>query len=421
MSMFLFFSDLLGQKIVDAKRNETVGKLCDIIVPLGEPYPKVVSIVARRGLFGQRVRVPFDQIQDITVSPILVKNGGRDTFKPPVVSGSEIMLKEEVLDQQIVDTFGCKVLRVNDLHFLKANSELRVAHVDIGFRGLVRRMGWERIVDRLTQLLFDYKLADHFISWKYVQPLSTLSPGQTLKLNVGQSGLSQLHPADLAEVIEDLSIYQRTSLLRALDPEAAAEALSEAEPQMQVAAIEGMSKERAATILEEMPPDSAVDLLQDLPKEDADELLKALPAEKRTELLNLLSHHENTAGGMMTTNYLACSPAFTAEQAMSYLRSHAKTAELVDYIYVVAEDGALLGVVSIRELITAERGRRLADLMTSRMISVRPKQRHSTVLDIFLKYGFTALPVVQSKGNKMLGIITFHDVAKAAALEAKWR
>ena len=106
---------------------------------------------------------------------------------------------------------------------------------------------------------------------------------------------------------------------------------------------------------------------------------------------------------------------------MSHLRSHAKTAELVDYIYVVADDGTVLGVVSLRELITAERGRRLADLMTSRVISVRPKQRHSTILDLFLKYGFTALPVVQSKGNKMLGIITFHDVAKAAAIEAKWR
>ena len=421
MSMFLFFSGLLGKKIVDAKRNETAGKICDLIVPLGEPYPKVVSVVARRGLFGQRVRIPFEQIQDITADPLVVKNGSLDTLKPAAVSGSEIMLKEEVLDQQIVDTFGCKVLRVNDLHFLKANNELRVAHVDIGFRGLVRRMGWERTVDKLTQLLFDYKLADHFISWKYVQPLSTLSPGQTLKLNVSQGNLSHLHPADLAEVIEDLSIYQRTSLLRALDPEAAAEALNETEPEMQVTAIEGMSNERAATILDEMPLDSVVDLLQDLPKEKADELLTALPMEKRTALVNLLSHHESTAGGFMTTNYLACAPGFTVEQAMSYLRSHAKTAELVGYIYVVADDGTLLGVVSIRDLLPAERGQRLADLMTSRVISVRPKQRHSTILDLFLKYGFTALPVVQSKGSKMLGIITFHDVAKAAAVEAKWR
>lgn len=422
MSLFLFFTDLVDKRIVDPTGHEIVGRLADLIVPLGEPYPKVSALVLRRRRFGPPARLPIEAICDITAPTLVLSNGGVDALKPLEVASREVLLRGEILDHQIVDTFGCKVVRVNDIHFVTANGELRMAHVDIGFRGLMRRMGWERIMDKATQWLFEHKISDRFISWKYVQPLSAASPGQPLKLNVGQKDLSRLHPADLAEIIEDLSVYERSSLLRTLDNESAAEALSETEPEKQVAMIEAIGPKRAAALLEEMPPDRAVDLLQDLPDDRVHALLRALTTDKRIELTNLLRHHEKTVGGLMATDYLACPPATAAEEAIRHLQGHAEEVDFCHYVYVLAEDGCLLGVVSLRDLLTAQPRQPLSEIMTTRVVTVRPRQWHTTALDLFLKYGFDALPVVQHrKGGKMLGIVTFHDAVKAGAMPARRR
>ena len=222
------------------------------------------------------------------------------------------------MDKQIVDTFGAKVVRVNDLHFLRIDSRLRLVHVDVGFRGLMRRVGWEKGVDQALRLLFSYDLPNQFISWKYVQVLPGSDP---LKLSVSQKKLSHLHPADLADIMEDLSGRERSAIFHALDTETAAEALEEIEPKIQRELIETIPVEKASDIVEEMSPSDAADLLGDLPEEKAEEILGGMEQEKAEDLRELLVHAVETAGGLMTTAYLSLPPEMAVEQAISRLRT----------------------------------------------------------------------------------------------------
>jgi len=333
----------------------------------------------------------------------------------PIGSGKDyILLREEVIDKQIVDTFGAKVVRVNDLHFLRIDSRLRLVHVDVGFRGLMRRVGWEKGVDQALRLLFSYDLPNQFISWKYVQILPGSDP---LKLRVSQKKLSHLHPADLADIIEDLSGRERSAIFHALDTETAAEALEEIEPKIQRELIETISVEKASDIVEEMSPSDAADLLGDLPEEKAEEILEGMEQEKAEDLRGLLVHSDKTAGGLMTTAYLSLPPGVPVEQAISRLRTEAPNLDIIDYIYVVDEEETLLGVVSIRDLLTAHSHLRLSEILPARAVKVRLDEDQKEVVEAFAKYGFRALPVVD-EGDHLKGVIGFRSVLEVLAPEA---
>jgi Mg/Co/Ni transporter MgtE len=318
------------------------------------------------------------------------------------------------MDKQIVDTFGAKVVRVNDLHFLKVESRLRLVHVDVGFRGLMRRVGWERIVDRTLEWLFSYKLPNQFISWKYVQ---LLSGSDLLHLSVSQKKLSHLHPADLADIIEDLGGRERSAIFHALDPETAAETLEEIDPKIQKALIETIPVEKASDIVEEMSPSDAVDLLADLPEERAEEILEGMEQEKAEDLRELLVHPEETAGGLMTTAYLSLPSETTVETAIARLKAEAPNLDIMDYIYIADEEEFLQGVVSIRDLLTAQSHQLLAEIQVPRVVSVKLDEDQNEVVEAFAKYGFRALPVVDEE-NHLKGVIGFRNVLEVLAPEA---
>lgn len=409
---FYFFSDLF-KRIVYSKTGVKLGKISDIVAEREEPYPKVIGLVVKSGLKKQNFYIPWEKISQL--EPKVLFEG--EDLKNPNINIPEkdiILLREEVMDKQIVDTFGAKVVRVNDLHFLRVDSHLRLVHVDVGFRGLMRRIGWEKFIDYLLQWFFSYNLPNQFISWKYVQ---LLSGSDLLQLSVSQKKLSHLHPADLADILEDLSGRERSAIFHALNTEMAAEALEEVDPKIQKELIETIPIERVSDIVEEMSPNDAADLLSDLSRERVEEILEGMEQKKAEDLRELLVHSEETAGGLMTTAYLSLGPNITVEGAISRLRGEAPKLDIIDYIYVVDEEETLLGVVSIRDLLTASPYQRLSDIKAQRVVSVKIDEDQKDVVDKFAKYGFRALPVVDEE-NHLKGVIGFRSVLDVLAPDA---
>jgi len=275
----------------------------------------------------------------------------------------------------------------------------------------MRRVGWERVMDHVSRWLFSYDLTNQFISWQYVQ---LLSGSDLLRLSVSQKKLSPLHPADLADIIEDLSGRDRSAIFHALDTETAADTLEEIAPKIQKALIETIPVEKASDIVEEMSPSEAVDLLADLSEKRAEEILEGMEQERAEDLRELLVHPEETAGGLMTTAYLSLTPEVTVEAAIARLRAEATNLDIIDYIYVLNEKNVLQGVVSIRDLFATQSHQPLSEIETPRLVSVKVDTEQDKVVKLFTKYGFRALPVVD-EDNYLKGVIGFRSVLDVLA------
>jgi CBS domain-containing protein len=324
---------------------------------------------------------------------------------------NELFLRDTLLDKQIVDTNGAKVRRVNDLQFLRSHDRLHLVHVDVGFRGLMRRVGLQRAMDLFLQSLFDYELPNHFISWKYVQPVS--SP-DLLRLSITQNRLAQLHPADLADIIEDLDIHQRAAVFQSLDIETAAETLEETDPKIQVSLIETVAADKASDIIEEMSLSEAADLLQDLPRDKAEGILKEMEQEIAEDVKELLAHPEEEAGGLMTTAFLGVPPGTTASEVLEILSREAMELDFVYYVYVLDAGERLQGMLSLRELLAAAPGERVEDLMDKRFVTVPLDEEPDEIAEQFAKYGVMAIPVVDRE-ERMKGVIPFRNLLELVA------
>lgn len=411
LRQFYFFSEFLNRRVYTPPQTRA-GKIVDMVAERMDPYPLILGMIIQSRK-REKFFLPWEKI--VQVEPLLLfSEGGLLDPTQSIATQDAILLRDEVMDKQIVDTYGAKVVRVNDLHFLKVESRLRLVHVDVGFRGLMRRVGWEKAVDRVLEWLFSYKLPNQFISWKYVQ---LLSGSDLLHLSVSQKKLSHLHPADLADIIEDLSSRERSAIFHALDPETAAETLEEIDPKIQKALIETIPIEKASDIVEEMSPSDAVDLLADLPEERAEEILEGMEQEKAEDLRELLIHPEETAGGLMTTAYLRLTPDVTVDSAIARLKAEAPHLDIMDYIYIVDEGEGLQGVVSIRDLLTAQPNQRLSEIQFPRVVSVKLDDDQKEVVEAFAKYGFRALPVVDDE-NHLKGVIGFRNVLDVLAPDA---
>jgi CBS domain-containing protein len=401
---FYFISELLGRKVV-APDGRVIGRTSDVIVEWVDPYPLVVGLAVRRRFSHATAVLPWSCVT--AIEPTLICSLRVDAAAAPPSAAETIRLRAEVLDKQIVDTFGAKVVRVNDLHLLRINSQLRLVHFDVGLRGLMRRLGWEKGLMHALQWLFSYELTDNLIGWKNVQ----LLPGAgSLKLNVPHKELSNLHPAELADILEDLSNYDRTAIFRSLDAETAAEALEEIDdPKLQQALIEDMPIERASDILEEMSTSDAADLLADLPSETAEEILEEMDEERAEDLRELLGHPEETAGGMMTTALLSLAPGDTVETALRRWREAEPELDIIYYIYITDPSETLTGVVSMRELLRADPEQALSAIQETRLVTVPLDASEDEVVDTIIKYGLRALPVVD-EADRLKGAIRMRAV-----------
>ncbi len=398
----IFVSEVYKKPVLD-RTGEEIGRLKDIIVGVGEPFPAVTALVVVSGK--DSYLLPWDRINLFNRRVISVNALGKD-LNPSSITPNDILIYRDLLDKQIVDINGAKLVRVNDLELGDVKGKLCLVAADIGLRGLLRRLGVERRGEKFLAL-FNYKLQHRLIAWHYVQ---TIEPNVTrLTLTVSRQKVSSLHPADLAEIISEVSQKERSALFGSLDVATAAEALHELEPRVQANIIDDMSKERASDILERMPPDEAADVLGDLPEAKAQELINLMEKEDAEDVQELLEHEEDTAGGLMTTEYLAFPPDMTVEEAIKELRLEAPNVETINYLYIVDGNERLEGVLSLKNLILAMPQTLLGDIMITPVKSLSLDAGQKDVAEFISKYNLLAAPVVDEQ-NVLRGIVTVDDV-----------
>lgn len=402
---FLFFSDLLGRKVVAAD-GAVLGRVSDLIIATGEPYPPVESLVvrSRRG----PLQLPWSAVAGLN-GEVRLRPEAQPAPPPEAPVADRVRLAEEVLDRQIVDIGGAKLVRVNDLHFLEVKGALRVAHVDVGLRGLVRRLGWQPAVDLLVRLVkprAPYLSKESFLSWKLVQPIES-APGR-VRVEVTQKALASLHPADLAEILEELDRARREVLFKRLDVETAAEALEEAPPEVATELLEAVPPEKAADILEEMAPDEAADALSELPGETRAELLQAMEKPEAAEVRELLEYPPRSAGGLMTPELVEMKPQATAADALAEVRRRAEELPLVYEVFVVA-DGVLKGLCTLKDLVAADPAAPLARIMREVPAQVTADADLREVARAAAKYNLLSVPVVDLAGM-LMGMVTVDDI-----------
>ena len=313
-----YVSELLGKPVVEAS-GERVGQLVDLIAAArGEmPHPKIVAVVVKSGR--RTVAVPFSKVALLAVPAVALAQPLADVT-PYQPGERDLYLARDVLDKQIIDTDGMRVVRVNDLEIKRVNDHFYVANVDIGTLGLFRRLGLARTMQRVTGRL-GRGLAESIISWDGVE---LLGGDQPMRLKVSAKRIADLHPADLAEILSDLNRTESGKLLDSLDVKTVADTLEAVEPDFQASLVEEMTDEKVADVLEEMAPDEAADLLAELPQDRSRDLLELMEDEDAEDVRHLLSYPDGSAGGIMTTEFFAIRPDLTAAQAIDELRQTAQ-------------------------------------------------------------------------------------------------
>jgi len=394
----LLFSQILGRPVVDAK-GITLGKLKDLIASGGR-YPIIKALVVD-GPNRQRFAVPWEQVAEIQ-GRMELKVAKRQ-LAPYETEPGDILLSEQVLDRQLTDLHGLKVGRVNDVQLAKPNGRYRVLAIDPSARGLLRRLGVDRAVS-----LVGIRPESHLIPWEKVNLLQDPTP--TLQITVPSGTIPRIHPSDLADIVEQLSVSESADLIEAMDDETAADTLEEVSSRRQVQILGDMDSSRAADILEEMGPDEAADVLGDMPAKKAAELLSLMDEDESQDVKELLAYPENTAGGIMTTEYISLPESLTVQDAMERLREAAREVDYVYSLYVVdhPEEEHLIGTLTLRDLIIAAPSQTLAELADRSPVTVRVTDRQELVAKVIAKYNLLAVPVVDDL-NRLQGVVTVDD------------
>jgi magnesium transporter len=351
-------------------------------------------------------------VQDILPTPAGTLELRENALLQPL-RGDEnlLLLQQDVLDRQIIDVHGRKVVRVNDVDlqwFAQSGREgLRVAEVAVGLRGAVRRL-FKGTMPRQTLAKFAMHFRANVIPWEFVD-LIEVDPARRVKLKIEHARLSHMHPSDLADILEDLPPPEREAVFVSLDEEVAAEALEEVEPRLQKSLLESLDSGRVADIVEEMDPGAAADLLAELPEERSEAILEEMEPEERQEVEDLLEFREDSAAGRMTTNYVQVSYRSTVSEAVQAIREFDGYPEGVTEIYLTGNDDVLEGVVPLSRLILALPETRVAVLSEPRIISTAAEAHQDEVAELFDKYNLHALPVVDS-ANRLVGVVQADDV-----------
>lgn len=419
MTYFIYLSQILNLPVINAHDRRTLGYLHDIAAIIGPTYPKASALVVRMARRRQVFYMPWSSVRQLAEGKSVIveytpdKNGNRVQLLE-----NEILLRGTFYDKQIVDISGSKVVRANDLHFIREDLNLWLVHIDVGFKGFLRRLGWLRPFAFLVKWLFSYDLKDRFIPWKYVQPTSMQNVFGDLSLTVPNTKLDELHPADLADILADIGTEERLIIFRALGDTAAAQTLQELPLKMRIQIAGALPIEQLASIVNEMPMDEVVDLLAEFSRENRAALYRFIPPERVADIKELLSHSSSIAGSLMNTEFIAIKHRLTAGEALSVITSVHQRAESFYYIYVVDDDDCLRGVVTLRHLLVADGNTHVSELMHKNVIKVEVDTDVKKVARIFFKYNFMIVPVVDDN-DRIEGIITIKDALEAVFPEIR--
>jgi magnesium transporter len=403
-------TELLGATVYDPSGAVT-GRVREVTLAPQEDRNRIASFIVKTKS-GNRV-LPFSAVTTIDAS-VHTSTNPADW---PAANGAEglFLLERDLLDQQVIDVHGRKVVRVNDVELQidsmieagRPHAVLRVQSVDIGARGAIRRL-LSGLAPRAALHLLLQRIPPRSIPWSFVDLIET-DPARRIKLKISHEGLATLHPADIADIVEDLAPDEREAVFRTLDEDVAAETLEEVDPKVQKSIVESLDSERAADIVEEMDPDAAADLLADLPQDRTEQILVEMEPEASQEVVELLEHKEETAAGRMTTEFLALPVSATVENAIGVMREFEGGIESVSTVYLVDSHGTLVGAVPLVKLVLAPPNTPLLSLIQEPLALAHEGTSENEVAELFDKYNLITLPVID-KHNKLVGVITSDDV-----------
>jgi len=398
-------SEMLGAAVRD-ESGSVRGRVRDVAITPQEHGTRVAFLVVRTS-DGDRV-LPAESVRAYGAT---IRTGDTaQTWNAFTMSDGVLLLKRDLLDQQIIDVHGRKVVRVNDVELYlnptDSRTVLDVLSVDVGARGAVRRLA-RGLVPSFTLRSLLERIPPRVIPWQYVDLIET-DPARRVKLKIAYEGLSKMHPADIADIVEDLPPAEQKAVFETLDEEVAAETLEEMDPEVQVSIVESLDKNRAADIVEEMDPDAAADLLGDLTEAHSGEILKEMEPEEREEVTQLLEFGEHTAAGRMTTEFIAVPESGTVADAVEALRQFEGSAEAVATIYLVGTGNLLAGAVPLVRIAISPPDMRLRSL-SEVPTHCAPDTPEQQVAELFDKYNLITLPVTDEHG-RLTGVITADDV-----------
>ncbi|MEA2603705.1 MAG: hypothetical protein QOF89_4697 [Acidobacteriota bacterium] len=402
----LFLTSIVDRP-VEGKSGEPIGRIEDLIVRIGDDrYPPISGLVVRDGR--RRFFVPAHLLQSLNGAARL--SSSTVDLQPFSRRSGEVLLRRDVLDHQLIDITGRRIVRVNDVQLTQIEGAYRVVGVDISPQALLRRLGPRSIAGRIV--------GRQIVDWTDVQYLASTAPVQ---LKVSYDRLAELHPVDLARIVDALSYRESAEIVAALDEETAAETLEEVSDERVADLLEGMDQERAADILEEMTPGAAADALEDLDDDVAEQLLARMEPEEAADVQALLEYDEDSAGRIMTTDFVRVPETATVGEALAVIRSLEEVPDPLLAVYVVATEdpGTLRGLVRLRILILSDPATPVTEVMDEDLPTVTPEERAENAARILAEYNLLAVPVLDEE-RRLLGIVTVDD-ALAVLLPDIWR
>jgi len=429
-------STLIGTPVLDAA-GHMVGRVREMTVDAGVDAAHVASIIYKLSGGAERGKLKSVPVAETMWTPagtfqltdkaqpqafVMTEHAGPDSTVAEQNSTDHLLLLErDLLDQQIIDVHGRKVVRVNDIELQweqngalthgetpdpNAEHKLRIADVEIGTRGAVRRL--LKGLPHATVNAIACKFAENSIPWDFVDLIES-NPARRVKLKIEGERLAKMHPSDIADILEELSPTERTALFTSLDEETAAETLEEVEPKLQKALVESLDPADVADILEEMDPAAAADLLAELPEATSDEILEEMDPEERQEVEELLEFEGTSAAGRMTTDYVSVNVSGHVADAVQALREFDGDTETITEIYLLNADEVLEGIVPLAKLILADANSELVKLAEPHFVSCNVNAASKDVIELFDKYNLRSLPIVD-KDKKLAGVVHAEQV-----------
>ncbi len=402
----LALTELLGTAVYDSTGSVS-GRVREVALAPQEDRSRVSLLIVKTPK-GDRI-LPFSAVSQISGGIRATTAAGE--WKATNGAEGLLLLGRDLLDQQVIDVHGRKVVRVNDVDFYQETTHdrplLKVEGVDVGARGAIRRL-LKGVVPMGALRALLQRIPPREIPWEFVDLIET-DPARRVKLKISHDRLAKLHPADIADIIEELAPDEREAVFETLDEEVAADALEELEPKVQKSVVESLDSDRAADIVEEMEPDAAADLLADLPQERTEEILVQMEPEERQEVSGLLEFEENTAAGRMTTECIALPVADTVHDAIEAMRTFEGRMESMSTVFLVDSNGTLVGAVPLAKIVLATTSTPLMALVQEPLVSCHADAKEKEFAELFDKYNLLTLPVVDEK-NHLTGVITPDDV-----------
>jgi CBS domain-containing protein/sporulation protein YlmC with PRC-barrel domain len=411
--MFIYFSQLMERPVID-KNGSFVGKVYDIVVKPTQVYPQSTALIVRKGFPNRTYAVvPWTEVQEIDENEARLKiEAVKLAFSEKHDERTDLTLRRDILDQQVVDTHNHKVIRVNDVHLLRVENTLMAAHVDITARGLLRRLGFEQLVLFFFALVYrnaPYLQEQHLISWKYIQPLTINPASMTIKVDIPQKNFSNIPAADLGEIFLDLNMKHQIALFKSLDNQTKAKIFINIDFKTQKSLLEELSHKEKIEVLNAIPADEATDFLEKLPSGEVETVLKLMESKYSKRLSQLLGYSSDSAGGLMTTEYIAFPKEIPIDMVLKQIREREFKTEPAQFVYIVDEQNRLMGATNFRRLISADPQEPLLKAAFPKIYSVHLDSSVKEVAYLMDKYKYYVIPVVD--GNNILqGIITVDDI-----------